>query len=163
MYNSLEVAWKMLQIAKRKGLSLSNLQLQKLVYIAHGYMLGWQNKALISDNVEAWNYGPVISSVYHGFKHFGDSKIEVDPNVDNIKTNLDSDGLAIQVIDGVLNLYGHLDAMHLVNLTHQPDTPWYITWNEMGGNRYYSFPIDNEIIKNHYRKVIVNPQSVGGL
>ena len=160
MYHSVEVAWKMLQIAQTKSMQLSNLQLQKLVYIAHGYLLGWKNKALISDPVEAWNYGPVVSPIYHEFKQFGDRKIPVSTD---IRTALDNDEEATSVIDGVLNLYGHLDAVKLVNLTHQSNTPWDIAWNKEGGKHSYSYSIDNEIIKNHFRKAISDPHSVGGL
>lgn len=160
MYHSVEVAWKMLQIAQSKGISLSNLQLQKLVYIAHGYLLGWKNKALIVEPIEAWNYGPVVNPIYHQFKDYGDGKI---PVWSDVRTELDSDDDATAVIDGVLGLYGNMDAIQLVNLTHQPGTPWDIAWNIQGGKRYFSYPIDNEIIKNHFRKVIADPQGVGGL
>lgn len=160
MYHSVEVAWKMLQIAQAKGVNLSNLQLQKLVYIAHGYLLGWKNKPLISEPIEAWNYGPVVSPIYHEFKSYRDGKIPVSSEV---KTELDSDDEALGVIDGVLGLYGNMNAIQLVNLTHQPDTPWDISWNKQGGKQYISYPIDNEIIKNHFRKVISDPKSVGGL
>lgn len=162
MYNSVDVAWRMLQLASAKGIQLSNLQLQKLVYIAHGYLLGWKHTPLIQEPVEAWAYGPVIASIYHEFKQYGDGKIIINPGA-QIGTELDRDADATSVIEGVLNLYGQLDAIHLVNLTHQPNTPWDEAWNWQGGNRYYSFPIDNELIKNHYRKVIANPQGVNGL
>lgn len=162
MYRSVDVAWKMLQIASSKGIFLSNLQLQKLVYIAHGYLLGWKLTPLIQENVEAWTYGPVIASIYHEFKDYGDRKIILS-NDSELATELDGDVDACKVINGVLDLYGRLDAMHLVNLTHQENTPWDEAWNKQGGRRYYSYPIDNELIKNHYRKVIANPAAVGGL
>lgn len=160
MYRSVDVAWKMLQIAKDKGISLSNLQLQKLVYIAHGYLLGWKLTPLIQEPVEAWTYGPVIAPIYHEFKDYGDRKIEVGPPV---VTELDNDEDACAVIASVLDLYGRMDAMSLVNLTHQTNTPWDEAWNKQGGRNYYSYSIDNELIKNHFRKAIANPAGVSGL
>ncbi|MFM5394192.1 Panacea domain-containing protein [Aeromonas veronii] len=162
MYRAVDVAWKMLKVAHSKGIQLSHLQLQKLVYIAHGYLLGWKLTPLIQENVEAWNYGPVISSIYHEFKECGDNKIILNNNAE-FATELDNDADACAVISGVLDLYGRLDAMHLVNLTHQANTPWDDAWNIQGGRQYYSYPIDNELIKNHYRKVLANPTAVGGL
>lgn len=160
MYHSVDVAWKMLQLAHEKGIALSNLQLQKLVYIAHGYLLGWKSKPLIVEPIEAWTYGPVVSAIYHQFKSYGDSKIPVSSV---FSTELDSDRDAVDTLNGVLSLYGRMTAMDLVNLTHQQDTPWDIAWNVQGGKKFFSHSIDNEIIKNHFRKVISDPKSVGGL
>ncbi|WP_338592908.1 type II toxin-antitoxin system antitoxin SocA domain-containing protein (plasmid) [Shewanella khirikhana] len=160
MYDSVEVAWKILQLASQRGIRLSNLQLQKLVYLAHGYLLGWKNKPLICDDVEAWEYGPVISHVYHNFKDFGNNFIPVNRT---IITSLDNDEDAIATIGGVLNLYGDKHPMELVNLTHQLGTPWDIAWNQQNGKAYYSHRIDNELIKNHFRKAISDPNSVRGL
>lgn len=161
MYNSVEVAWKMLIAAHQQNLPLSHLKLQKLVYIAHGYLLAWKMKPLINDAVEAWSYGPVIPSIYHEFKQYGSSNIPI-VNVD-FPTNLDNDEDAKAVIKGVLDLYGNLDAITLVNLTHQPNTPWGDAWHNLGGSAVYSFQIDNESIKNHYRKVLADPANAGGL
>lgn len=161
MYRSIDVAWKMLLLAKSKGINLSNLQLQKLVYIAHGYLLGWKDKPLIQESVEAWTYGPVINPIYHEFKEYGDRKISLGDGA--IRTELDEDVDATSVIDGVLTLYGKLDAMSLVNLTHQQSTPWDEVWHRQGGKSYYSVPINNDLIKDHFRKVIADPNSVSGL
>src|SRR6516164_9635188 len=54
---------------------LDPLQLQKLVYIAHGWHLGLLNRPLFAQRVEAWPYGPVIEDVYHAFKRFGQNGI----------------------------------------------------------------------------------------
>ncbi len=159
MYDATEVAWKMLKAAKNKGISLSNLKLQKLVYIAHGYMLGWKNKPLCTEPMEAWEYGPVVSEVYHLFKDNGKKPIPVNPNV---ATDLDGDADAEYIIDGVIDNFGKKSAPELVSLTHQKNTPWYITW-EKTNTRTRSVPIDNDLIKNHFRKVISPSESVVGL
>jgi len=162
MYDPIEVAMKMLAAARSKGISLSNLQLQKLVYIAHGYLLGWRQRPLISKPVEAWSYGPVIESIYHQFKPWRDQKIPVPPP-SLTSSAIDSDADALGVIDGVLNLYGNLGAMELVNLTHQNGTPWAQVWNHHGGNRFYSVEIPDSLIQEHFTKVISNPQGFNGL
>lgn len=158
-YDPVSVANKMLQVARLKSISLSNLQLQKLVYLAHGYLLGWKGRPLLNQPVEAWTYGPVVSSVYDEFKAWRDGKIAVPPPS---LSPIDADADAVSVIDGVLNLYGNMSAMELVNLTHQPGTPWHQTW-ETYGKYEYSYPILDELIKNHFEKAIANPQGVIGL
>ena len=162
MYNAVDVAWKLLQVADNKGIKLSNLQLQKLIYVAHGYLLGWKNKPLVDDEIEAWKYGPVVDSVYNEFKRFVNKEIPTD-NISELKTELDSDPDATEVINGVLNLYGTKTAVELVSLTHQEDTPWDIVWQQDGGQHSRSIPIPSDVIKNHFRKVITSPDNVNGL
>jgi uncharacterized phage-associated protein len=59
-------------LCEKSGWRLSNLQLQKLLYIAHMLHLGNNNgEPLIDGRFEAWNYGPVEKSVYHRAKVFG--------------------------------------------------------------------------------------------
>lgn len=161
MYRAVDVAYKMLQDAKVKRLELSNLQLQKLLYIAHGYLLAWKNKPLFNDEISAWKYGPVIHSVYTQFKDHGSRKIPVDA-IDEIETGVNDEDIKA-ALDGVLTLYGDRNAMELVNITHQKNTPWDKIWNAEGGSKQLFAEIPNDLIKDHYRKVIENPSAVSGL
>ena len=159
MHDAVAIAYRMLQVANEKNLQLSNLQLQKLVYIAYGYLLGWKEKQLFQDDICAWKYGPVIDSVYRQFKRFGAEKITVNSQALSIALEEDAE----QTISGVLDLYGSKDAVYLVNLTHSKDTPWDIVWNQQGGNRQFFSEIPDSLIKRHYQAVITDPGSVGGL
>ena len=47
-----------------------NFTLNKLVYITKGFALATLDDGLFEEEVEAWKYGPVISSLYHEFKQF---------------------------------------------------------------------------------------------
>lgn len=49
----------------------SNLELQKLIYVAHMFHLGEEKKPLVYGNFEAWEYGPVHPELYHFLKIFG--------------------------------------------------------------------------------------------
>lgn len=160
MYDAVEVAWKMLKVAKEKNIPLTNLKLQKLVYIAHGYFLGWKGKPLVQDPVEAWKYGPVIRSIYKQFK--GSSDV-INVTNEDILTDLDNDPDANDCIAKVLDLYGNFTAKELVDITHQKDTPWFDAWNNIFSIFSSRKIIDNNEIKNHYRKVINTPDQVNGL
>lgn len=162
VYDAVEVAWKMLKVAKEQGIQLSNLQLQKLVYIAHGYMLGWRGVPLVKDPIEAWRYGPVISSIYHTFKEFGSDKIPTD-NIDKLDSIMVEDEYAIKCIEGVLRLYGNDAPENLVAATHQPNTPWHEQWEGKRGKHRMFSAMDNDSIKRHYMKVINSPSDVKGL
>lgn len=58
------------------GWNLSNLKIQKILYIAHMFYMGNNEGApLINDSFEAWDYGPVIPSLYHKLKIFGSDPV----------------------------------------------------------------------------------------
>lgn len=162
MYSAIDVAYKLLQLAKEKDLQLSNLQLQKLVYIAHGYMLGWKSTPLVNDEIQAWKYGPVIHSIYNQFKENGANKVPTE-GIDNVTIDADFTADEIICLNGVLDLYANRTPESLITTTHQENTPWDEVWNKSGGKSSYFAKIPNELIKNHYRKVVTDPSSVSGL
>ena len=63
------------RICERSGWSLSNLELQKLLYISHMFYLGRHDEPLIQGYFEAWDYGPVQPNLYHRAKIFGSSPV----------------------------------------------------------------------------------------
>ena len=55
---------------------LTPMEVNKLVYISHGWMLALHDESLISEKIEAWKHGPVIPSLYHKFKMYGAEPID---------------------------------------------------------------------------------------
>lgn len=62
-------------LCEMRGWSVSNLELQKILYIAHMVYLGQQHAPLIHEQFEAWDYGPVIPDLYHRAKSFGSGPV----------------------------------------------------------------------------------------
>jgi len=60
---------------KASGRGLTNLKMNKVLYIAHMVYMGEQGEPLVSEPFEAWDYGPVLPSVYHQAKVFGSEPI----------------------------------------------------------------------------------------
>jgi uncharacterized phage-associated protein len=58
------IANELLSLSARDTAPLTVMKLLKLVYIAHGWYLAFADKPLISEKVEAWDYGPVRASAY---------------------------------------------------------------------------------------------------
>lgn len=58
-------------LCKLRDWSVSNLELQKILYLAHMYYLGRLGVPLIREEFEAWDYGPVIPELYRHLKGFG--------------------------------------------------------------------------------------------
>lgn len=118
------------------------MQIIKLVYVCHGWMLGLYRRPLILQPVEAWRYGPVISVVYQGVKQFGGSyvtgKIEAQAG--------DFNEIERDLIEQVCAKYSHLSGIALSRLTHSAGTPWHTVWHKAGKNSI--IPID--LIEEHY-------------
>ncbi|MCS1417467.1 MAG: hypothetical protein M2R46_05222 [Verrucomicrobia subdivision 3 bacterium] len=136
---------------RRKKMCTTPMQLIKLVYIAHGWMLGIHGRSLISEHVEAWKYGPVIPSTYRRYKSFRGSKITREP-IDRTKDFTEEQSEHIQeVVDAYLEYSGIV----LSAITHQEGTPWEVTCREFGDGCI----IPNEVIKRHYKKLAAEDAS----
>jgi uncharacterized phage-associated protein len=53
----------------------------------------------------------------------------------------------------VFDVYGHLPAFQLSNLTHKQGTPWSKVWNEGNGCLPRSAVIQNNTIESHFREL----------
>jgi uncharacterized phage-associated protein len=156
MESPIAVANYFIQKSFDTGKLLTPMKLVKLVYIAHGWHLALYDEPLLDEGVQAWMYGPVVNSVYHAFKSYGNGQIT------SLKSVL-SGGRALtpQVtenikpfLDKIWDVYGDLNGLQLSTLTHQPQTPWDIVWNQQGGKDSKSAIIANDTIKEHYKKKV---------
>jgi uncharacterized phage-associated protein len=169
LYVPSAVANEFLQRGIDMGSLLTPMQLQKLVYISHGWNLGVGEGQLFSESVQAWKYGPVIPSLFHEFKVFGKlpiTKLSGLSDVEEVgepgddgstveKPFIDPwDTDRIKLIDWVWLKYGHLSGYQLSELTHEDGTPWSESVKEMkeamGGVWVPGWPIRTELIRNYY-------------
>ena len=73
---SLAVAQYILDRCRASGdTAVTPMQLLKLVYIAHGHMLGEHGMPLLDEPIQAWQYGPVVNSVYQAVRHYGSAPV----------------------------------------------------------------------------------------
>lgn len=127
--------------------SISPMKLNKLVYIAHGYMLGKHSKPLLDENVMAWQYGPIVKSVYHSTKHYRSS------HIDKVPGGCLKYEFCIQekeVMNQIVKTYAEVTAITLSAATHQEGTPWSETWYL---NKRASV-ISNDLIEHFYKKIL---------
>lgn len=146
MYSPKSIANYFLELAQATGESISPMKLQKLVYYAHGWYAGYTQQPLIDEAVEAWQYGPVIPSLYHEFKRFGSGEIKgkakdfdqrgpvevATPPEQHVRTFLSN----------VWNSYGGYTGVTLSEMTHAVGTPWDVTWSKCPGVRGQDIPFD---------------------
>lgn len=108
------------RLAERSGWSLSNLELQKILYLAHMFHLGRTGEPLVAGNFQAWEYGPVHPELYHHAKIFGSSPVE---NVFHSVPTL-PEGPEAAIIDEALRGLQSARPGQLVAATHRKDGAW---------------------------------------
>ena len=132
----------------RRDKATTPLQLIKLVFLCHGWMLAIHGRPLIREAVEAWKYGPVVPSVYHAFKSFGGEPITVEPL--DMSEHLDAEEIA--TIERVDRSYVDYTGPELSAITHQKNTPWHRTKKAQG----IGAEINDEIIREHYGRLLAS-------
>ena len=142
MKSSKTVANEFLRLAREVGESLTPMQVLKLVYIAHGWMLALHHRPLIADEVQAWQYGPVIPKLYNSIRRYRSAPVQ---EIDGLPMEtLDDDELSI--VRQTFEIYGSLTGPALSRMTHAKNTPWDMTY-EPGS---FGIPIPNDLIEDHY-------------
>ena len=129
----------------RRDRDTTSMQVLKLSYLSHGWMLGLLDEPLILEFVEAWQYGPVIPPIYHCYKAFGGDPIRITA-IDHSEVFSEAQK---EVIDEVAFVYQNSTALELSDITHKPGSPWDITRQSFG----IGSVIPNELIRDHYKKL----------
>lgn len=120
MASALDVAKYFLSFSdEESGDLISNLKLQKLIYYAQGFHLALFNSPLFDEPIEAWQHGPVVSEVYHAYKHHGGQGIITTTKSDFSCFNAEQKDM----LDEVYSVYGQFSAWKLRNMTHE-ESPW---------------------------------------
>lgn len=100
------------------SIEVDHLKMQKLVYYSQAVHLVLNNKEpLFTQDIEAWQYGPVVPELYAMYKKYG-----FDP-IPHVGGSAKLNAKEIESIDLVLSYYGKMSGVDLINQTHQ-ETPW---------------------------------------
>jgi uncharacterized phage-associated protein len=148
MYDARTVANEMIRLALDVRKPLNNIQIQKLVYIAHGFYLALSNQPLIKQPVEAGTYGPLIQDLYDALFEYGVE--EITEILENVPREKLSDEARL-IIRSVVNSYGRFSDLQLSTLTRVEDTPWKQVYDP---NAFLYKRIANELIRDYYKKLL---------
>ena len=157
-YDSKAVAnYYLLKPEPERGGANTQMKLHKLIFYAHGWHLGLRGEPLLDEMVEAWEYGPVVPSLYHEFKDLGAAPIdrlatEFDVRTagfDRIPAIDDNDQATSALLDRVWKIYGPLTASQLSQMTHEPGSPWSETRRK--NPKIKSVDIPNDLIEEYFR------------
>lgn len=143
-----QVACELIRRRAAAGKVTTNFQLQKLIYFCHGWALALMGRPLVTEQFEAWTYGPVLPSVYHTFKVFSSNPIPYNhPYVLKQEPLVDESSLAL--IDRVLEVFGEVTPHQLSNLSQMPDSPWRYVWDLKSG----SIDIPDDSIQFYFKRL----------
>jgi len=142
--------------ARQHGDSLremTHMKLQKLVFFMHAWGLALYEESPVSEQPQAWEYGPVFSSLYHILKTHGSAPItdwlvQVNPETRQLEPMIPQkeDHQFWQLLESVWERYGGFNAFELSALTHEDDSPWASARNANLGL------LDDQEITDFYRR-----------
>lgn len=164
-YPAAAIANEFMKLAGPSGQPLTPMKLQKLVYFAHGWFLALFGRPLVNEPVQAWKFGPVIPSLYHALKVYGNDPVRSrmrdadfhfpadEPGIAHEYSiddgfNANENGIARELIRKVWEVYGGFSAIQLSNLTHEPGSPWYETPER---DKKRCVVIDAERIRSYFK------------
>ena len=126
----LEVARYIVNLCLEHDRPVSNLRMQKILYLAHVYYIMKQNKPLIKDDFEAWLIGPIIPEVYREYSIYAGA-----PIIPFYKEDADIDTEKIKVVEKLIINLSAKKPWELVELTHMDGGAWDKTYRDGHGNR----------------------------
>lgn len=152
VYSALEVARHIINYSYFSKQYISNLKLQKIMYFVQAEFLISQGRVCFADDIEAWDFGPVVPAVFREFKLFGSFHIpplkhyyiEDESQPFNFRRvvfyDIEITDEDKTVIDEVVDYFADCSSVELTDLT-QKQLPW-----------------QNAYIK--HLKIVISPQSI---
>ena len=137
MYTALDLSKYIVKKCIDDGHPISNLQLQKILfYIQKEFLI--KGGLAFSDDIEAWQFGPVVPNVYYHYCGYGAMPITVAKDSIRISEN------DAKVINPIVEVKRVLDPWDMVAETHKPDGAWAKVYDGGKGNHQVIPP---ELIK----------------
>ena len=137
-YSALEVAKYVINHEHNKGREISNLRLQKLLYFVQAKILVETGEPCFEEEMEAWDFGPVVPCVYHTYKIFGSWDLSFSGTVPSITEVIS------EKIDSIIDYCQSFPTRQLVEITHNQD-PWKNVYKRGQKNK-----ISNDSIKDYF-------------
>lgn len=122
MYDVQDVAEYVITYSEAKDYGISNLKLQKILYLIQAYSLIHTKKPCFSEDIEAWDFGPVIPEVYRKYKQFGSTDIQIRyRSLEEMQKGFEKEDR--KRIEEVVDRFADFSAADLTILT-QNQAPW---------------------------------------
>lgn len=124
-----------LDLAEARGVDVSNLSINKIVYFLHANYLAQFDKPLVTAKIEAWEYGPVFRELYREFKGFCDKPIRgrafrIDPRTGSRELcTYEFPAADSAFLTSICEDYLTMSLKKLLDMSHVRGGPWDRVWN----------------------------------
>lgn len=156
MYDERAVANFLLDEAEKRGLHLTHLALQKLLFFAHAWHLAEYDAPLVQGQFQAWQFGPVLRTVYDSFRSMRKRPISIRAMKLDLTTGQYVlceeilDDRARNLLIAALAAGAHLPPLYLSKLTHLKGSPWERVWTRAHNEVNVGMKIPNALIRNYF-------------
>lgn len=133
-------------ICDLKQWQVSNLPLQKLLYLSHLIHLGTTGQPLASREFEAWDLGPVEPTLYHKLKAYGSKEF---PDIFGVQP-YDIGTPERASIDKVMHDVGTASPARLVAITHWKGGAWATCYRP----NITGIKIPDEEVRQEYQRLL---------
>jgi len=120
--------------ALAEGMVITHLKVQKLLYLAYGWHVAAYKRTLWQEPLQAWQYGPVVASVYKMLRSYGNMPITAPISQSeayactnergSVELDTTADAHAVAFLDLIWNTFKKFSAEELTNYSHVPGSPW---------------------------------------
>lgn len=162
MYEARKICNFLITRANPEALRLTNLRLNKLLFFIQGHALVSRSSGLVRNHFEAWQYGPVVRTVYDAFKSFGERTIteparyldyatgrEATIPFDDIKSD------DAEFIRRICESYAQFSTARLVAVSHHAGGAWETVFSACEKDKRLSPRISDELIRREFSNEIV--------
>lgn len=126
-FTPLSIAAYFFYLASVDKKGFTHLQVQKLVFLAYGYMLTIYNQRLIKTPTHIWKFGPIYPSIFEKLKHVKMTPFHFHEIPDSYKWGIgkilnysyNKKYPVRELLQAVYNAYGDYSASELSTLTYK--------------------------------------------
>lgn len=118
MYKAIDIAYFIVNDFILKGHTLTGLALQKVLYIEYLFYFAITGENIFVDDIEAWDYGPIVREVYLRYLHQGYVQLDKPDNVPKVSV---SDQQLLCAFNDILL---SISASDLLDFSTSVDSPW---------------------------------------
>lgn len=141
MYNAVDVAKYVICYCKQHRHFVSNLKLQKILYFIQANFLVELQKPCFCEEIEAWDFGPVVPEVYKSYRMFGTANIPYLEKSEIFQSISEQDK---KCMDEIIEKCSKYSTSELVAIT-QKQLPWMEAYQ-----KYYHNVISKDVIRNYF-------------
>lgn len=118
MYTAQEIARYVVNKCVRDRHPISNLQLQKILYFLQVGAIRAGRGGVFGDDMEAWQFGPVVPNVYFQYGRYG--AMPITDTYQDVSISPEDQA----ILDPIIEEKRMRDAWELVEESHREGGPW---------------------------------------